>query len=140
LATSDGVSRFLAVPAATVALLLVGCGLNVEAPDLFVLTRSGAGGTLTMLPNDSGSIRCNGGKAKPLSDPLLIDARQIATDLDADAKAKLHIPPSKNSVTFYTVKLQDGTISFPDTAASKRRELSETVLWALQAGQQECGS
>jgi hypothetical protein len=122
------------------AVALAGCGLNVQSPDLFLLTRTGQGKPLTMLVNDAGTISCNEGKQQQLSDPLLIQARTIATDLDQDARAKLHIPRAPNSVAFYTIKLQDGTISFPDTAAAKDHELAEAELFAVQAGQQYCGA
>jgi hypothetical protein len=114
-------------------LVLAGCGLNVNSPDLFLLTRTGEGRTLTMLVNDGGTIRCNGGKTKPLPDQLLLSARDLANQLDSDAKSKLHIPRSARSVFFYTVRLQDGTISFPDTAAAKHSELASAEQFVLQA-------
>jgi hypothetical protein len=121
-----------------VVLLLAGCGLTVQSPDLFLLTRSGAGQPLTLLVNDGGTIRCNGRSAKPLPDKLLIQARDLASTLNADAKRGLHIPPTHNSVATYTVKLQNGTISFPDTAARTRPELAQAELLALQAAQGPC--
>ena len=78
---------------AVAAAALTGCGLNVASPDLFVLTRTGQPRPLTMLVNDGGTIRCNGGRSMTLSDPLLIQARALASTLDKDAKATLRIPP-----------------------------------------------
>jgi hypothetical protein len=118
---------------------LAGCGLNVQSADLFVLTRSGEGKTLSMLVSDGGTISCNGAARKRLPDRLLIDARQLASDLDTDARAKLRIAPSATSVYTYTIKLQDGTISFPDTAANTHPELARAQQFALQAGHGECG-
>jgi len=118
---------------------LAGCGLNVQAPDLFVLTRTGQGATLTELFNDAGTVRCNGGPVEQLPDALLLLARDLAATLDNDAKAKLRIAPTPNSVFFYTVKLQNGTISFPDTAGLEHPELAQTEQLALQAAQQACG-
>jgi hypothetical protein len=125
---------------ALIATTLAGCGLNVQSPDLFLLTRSGGGKPLRILVNDGGTISCNKGKQRRLADSLLIQARAIATDLDPDAKANLHIQPAANSVALYTIKLQNGTISFPDTAAAKHHELAETELFAVQAAQQYCGA
>jgi hypothetical protein len=125
---------------AITATALVGCGLNVQSPDLFLLTRTGEGRPLRMLVNDGGTISCNGGKQRQLADSLLIQARAIASDLDPDAKAKLHLQPAANSVALYTIKLQNGTISFPDTAAAKHHELAETELFAVQAADQYCGA
>ncbi len=56
-----------AAAAAAAMLLLAACGENVQSPDLFVLTRTGQGQTLTLLVNDSGTIRCDGRAAKPLA-------------------------------------------------------------------------
>jgi hypothetical protein len=127
------------IPLVALPAVLAGCGLNVQSPDLFLITRTGQGKPLTMLLNDSGTISCDGAKAKSIPDPLLISARDLATDLDNDAKAKLRIARTANSVTFYTIKLQDGTISFPDTAGGTHTELAEAELFVTQAGQQECG-
>jgi hypothetical protein len=112
---------------------LAGCGFDVQAPDLFVMTQTGPSGTLTMLVNDSGTISCNGGKARPLPDPLLLQARDLATSLDNDAKAKLSFPKPPNSVYSYKVTLQDGTLTFPDTAGAKRSELAQAEQFALAA-------
>jgi hypothetical protein len=116
-----------------------GCGLGVQSPDLFMLTRTGQGARLTLLVNDGGTIRCNGGAARQLPDPLLLRARDLATSLDKDAKAKLQLPATRVSVFSYTIKLQDGTISFPDTAGANRSELAQAELFAVQAAQQACG-
>jgi hypothetical protein len=118
---------------------IAGCGLNVQSPDLFLLTRTGQGKTLTMLVNDSGTIACDGANAKPLADPLLIRARALAQDLADDAKAKLRIPPAAETVAMYKLRLQNGTITFPDTAGSRHKELAEAELFAVQAAQQACG-
>ncbi|HEY6399202.1 MAG TPA: hypothetical protein VIX82_17290, partial [Solirubrobacteraceae bacterium] len=56
-------------------LALTGCGLSLQSPDLFLLTRTGQGSKLTLLVNDSGTIRCGGGVTKQLPDPLLLAAR-----------------------------------------------------------------
>lgn len=125
---------------ATVAgtIMAAGCGLNVQSPDLFVLTRAGAGQKLTVLVNDSGTVRCNGGASRPLPDPLLLQARDLASKLDDDAKSKLRIPPGPHTVNRYTVKLQDGSISFPDTAGAAHRELAQTELFATQIADGPC--
>jgi hypothetical protein len=125
--------------AIVIAGLIAGCGLNVQLPDLFLLTRTGQGMPLTLLVNDGGTIRCNGGKAKSLSDPLLIQARDLASDLDSDAKKSLNIPRAADTVAMYRIRLQDGTISFPDTAAARHKELADAELFAVTAAQKACG-
>ena len=121
-------------------VVLTGCGLDVQAPDLFQVTRTGAGGQrLTLLVNDGGTISCNGGEPKSLPDPQLLQARDLATSLNADVKAKLRFPVNGRSVFSYTVKVQNGTFSFPDTAADTRKELSRFELFVLQAAASPCG-
>jgi hypothetical protein len=128
-----------ALAAVALAGLLAGCGFDVQSPDLFLLTRTGQGRTLTLLVNDGGTIRCDGRRPRKLSDPLLLRARDLAAALDADAKRGLRIPAAPNSAFRYTVTLQDGTISFPDTAAAAHSELSQAELFAVQAAQKACG-
>jgi hypothetical protein len=119
------------------ATALAGCGLNVQSADLFVLTRVGAGHRLTLLVSDSGTVSCNGGPGKPLPDALLLRARDLADSLDKDAKAKLRFT-GPAGVYRYTIKLQDGTISFPDTAAAKHNELAQAELLTVQIAEGPC--
>jgi hypothetical protein len=120
-------------------VVLAGCGLNVESPDLFLLTRTGQGQKLTLLVNDGGTIRCNGGRARHLADRFLLQARDIAENLDSDVQNNVHFGSRLASTFTFSVKLQDGTITFPDTAAPGHHEVSDTELFALQAAQQACG-
>jgi hypothetical protein len=124
---------------AVVGLTLAGCGLRIQAPDLFLLTRTGGAGRLTLLVNDAGTIRCDGGKPRPLAGSLLLRARDLAPALDADAKRGLRLPSPPGSVFRYTIRLPHGTISFPDTAGHARHELAQVELFAVEAAQQACG-
>jgi hypothetical protein len=114
------------------------CGLNVQSGDLFQVTRSGQRQKLTLLVNDAGTIACNGGKPKPLPDRLLLQARDLSTKLNDDAKAKLRFSSSPRSVFSYTVKVENGTFTFPDTAAGARKELSQLELFVVQAAADPC--
>ena len=123
---------------AAAGFALGGCGLNVQSPDLFKVTRAGAGGRpLTLLVNDGGTISCDGGKAKALPDPQLLQARDLANNLNQDVK--LRFARSARSVFTYAVQVPKGTFSFPDTAASARKELSQLELFVVQAAVNPCG-
>jgi hypothetical protein len=124
--------------AALAASALAGCGLAVRSPDLFVLTRNGPRGTLTILINDAGTIRCDNGQAQSLPDRSLIVARDLATNLSNDAKAGLKIAATASSVYTYTVRMQDGTIAFPDSAAARHTELGPLEQFALQQAEGLC--
>ena len=117
---------------------LAGCGFDVQSPDLFQVTRTGQGQKLSLLVNDAGTISCNGGMPKSLPDPLLLQARDLATNLEGDAKAKLAFPASARSVYSYKVKVANGTFTFPDTAADSRKELSQLELFVVQAAADPC--
>ncbi len=122
-----------------ITLAAAGCGLGVNSADLFVLERTGQGHTISLLVNDGGTIRCNGSSPKPIPDPLLLQARDIATNLDADAKAQLRLPARPGSIYTYRLKLQDGTVSFADTSAAAHHELAAAELFAAQMAHSICG-
>jgi hypothetical protein len=120
------------------ATIVTGCGFQVQGADLFLVTRTGQGQKLSMLVNQDGTISCNRGKAKTLPDPLLLQARDLATSLSNDVK--LRFTESARSVFTYTVKVPNGTFTFPDTAASARKELAQLELFVLQAASGPCAT
>jgi hypothetical protein len=122
--------------AATLVLAVGGCGLSIRSPDLFQLTRRGQGPELALLVNDSGTISCNGGSPRRLADPLLLQARDLASSLDQIAGLRLPVP--HNSVNHYYVVLPYGSVSFPDTAGVHHPLLAETEQFALRAAAQAC--
>ena len=132
--------RLRAAVVLLLAALVMGCGFEVEEFDLFLVTRTGAHGQrLSLLVNDGGTISCDRAKPKNLPDPLLLQARDLASRLNDDVSAKLRFPNSARSVYSYTVKVQNGTMSFPDTAALSRKELSDLELFVVQAAANPCG-
>lgn len=129
---------FAAAAALLAALALSACGFNVQSPDLFLLTRTGQGPRLTLLVNDSGTIRCDGGRARPLADKLLIAARDLSQNLADDAGHHLTIARTPRTVGYYRIRLAQGTVSFPDTAGATHSTLAQAELFATQASQQAC--
>jgi hypothetical protein len=129
------IRRAVAVLAA--GALLAGC-LEIKPADLFVLTRTGQGRTLTMLVTDDGMITCNHGSAHSLPDPLLLRARDLVGSLRAQARSKLVIPSPPGSAFRYRIRLQAGTVVFPDTAGANHPVLARAELFAVQAAAQGC--
>ena len=123
----------------TTMTVLAGCGLDVQLPDLFVITRTGQGGKLTVLVNDSGTLSCNGGKAKMISSSRLITARDLSDNLAKDASANLKLPIGPNSTYAYMIRMQQGTIRFSDRDTARRPYLAQAELFAIDAAQQVCG-
>jgi hypothetical protein len=74
-----------------------------------------------------------------LSNSLLLRARDLASSLDKDVKAHLTLRPKPNTVDTYRVELQDGTLTFPDTAAAAHKESAQAELFTVQAAQSACG-
>ena len=118
---------------------LAGCGLNVQSVDLFLLTRTGQGTKLTLVVNDSGTIRCNGAKARQISSSRLITARDLSDNLAADAGHHLHLPFRPGTVYAFRIALQQGAISFTDRDLAGHPDLAQAVLFATQAAVQVCG-
>jgi hypothetical protein len=134
-------TRGAALVALAVALgcAVAACGLDVQEADLFVLTRTGQGTKLKLLVNDSGTIRCNGGKAKQISSALLIQARDLSIDLGKDAKKKLTIPAPAGTVFYYRITMEPGTIAFPDRSAASQKPLREAEQFTIAAATGPCG-
>jgi hypothetical protein len=120
------------------ACAAAGCGLEVQQPDLFLLTRTGGGSTETLLVNSAGTVRCNGTRTKPVPDRLLLQARTLTARLQRDARHHLHISSSPSSFYRYRVKVHGGTIVFPDTAAHSHPELAQLELLAVRLAQGPC--
>jgi hypothetical protein len=130
----------LAVPWLTsLAVLLAGCGLDVQAPDLFALTRMGPGPKLRLVVNDSGTISCNGGSAHAISSARLIAARDLSDNLGGDATHNLKLPTPPGSVYTFRISMQQGTIAFADRDTGGHPNLAQAELFATQAAQQVCG-
>jgi hypothetical protein len=128
-------SLLLAVAAAAA---LSGCG-NREAPDLFVLTRTGSvpDANLRLRVSDDGLVRCNGGPRKRIADPLLLDAREIVRELNPIAPRRL--PPGPRSILRYRLRLEDGTVSFSDSSRRQTREMFLTQEFARGVAKSVCG-
>ncbi len=120
-------------------LALGGCG--AAYPDVFVLHRTGSlpGARLTLLVNDGGTVRCNGGRELPLPARRLLDARRIAEDLSEDAHADLTLPAPRGSVLRYRLRTEEGTVTFSDADAVRRPELAPVIVFTRAVAQDVCG-
>lgn len=118
---------------------LAACGLDIQSPDLFLLTRTGQGPKLTLVVNDGGTIRCNGAKPKAIPDAMLIRARDLSDNLAQDASAHLSLPSRPGTIFNFRLKLQQGTITFSDRDTTGHKLLAQAELFAVEAAQQVCG-
>jgi hypothetical protein len=120
--------------------LLAGCGAGVTAPDLFVVQRtgSGPGAQLTLLVDEEGGVRCNGGRKLKLSDPQIVQARAIQEDLHDPASSHLALAPHAGSVLSYYLRDENGTVRFSDNSAHQPAVFRRLQLFVLQVAQQVC--
>lgn len=130
----------LAAPIA-VAAVLAGGGCGVVSPDLFVLQRTGSipGARLTLLVNDGGTVRCDGGPARPLPDPDLLKARALQSDLATDAKHAVRLAPGPGSVLSYRYRAPQGSVAFSDTSPGVRPEMDRLAAFARTVARDVCG-
>ena len=120
-------------------LVLGGCG-GVRAADLFLLQRSGnvAGAKLTLLVNEEGGVRCNGGRTRKLSDPQLIEARVITEDLRDPASHHLSLAPRPGAVLSYDVLTEKGRVRFADNSPGARGALARLTVFVREVARRQC--
>jgi len=127
------------VAALAAGTVLGGCG-GIKAPDLFIVERSGsvAGAQLTLLVNEEGGVRCNGGRTLKLSDPQLVEARDLQEELSGPASKHLALPAGAKSVLSYYLREESGTVRFSDNSAKQPAVLRKLALFVLQTAQRVC--
>ncbi len=118
---------------------LAGCG-GIKAPDLFIVERSGSvpGARLTMLVNEEGGVRCNGGKTIKLGDSEVVRARTIEEDLRGPASKNLALPARAGSVLGYYVREEHGAVRFGDNSVDQPPVFRRIALFVLQTAQRAC--
>lgn len=131
--------------AAVVALALTGMALEAcggRSPDLLLVERSGSipGAKLTLLVNDGGTVRCNGGANRRISEPQLLQARTIVRELEEDAGRGRRFAPGAGSILRYRLRMEAGTVEFSDTSTAARGgAFAKAQLFTRRVAQQACG-
>jgi ABC-type amino acid transport substrate-binding protein len=118
--------------------LLAGCG--APSADLFVVTRSGKdrNANLKLLVSDDGTVTCNRRKPVPMGAKRLLDARELARDLEKQAALGLELPKEKGSILAYTVRLQAGTVAFADTSRGLPKTFSRVEAFTSDVAKSVC--
>ncbi len=128
------------------AIVLAGCGS--PSPDLFVVERTGAvpGARLTLIIDDGGFVRCNGGDRQQISSDQLIDAREIARALNGASEEEpglvdkqLNLPPKSGSILRYNVRSEGGTVAFADNSAGQPQDFFRIAALTRVLAKGECG-
>jgi hypothetical protein len=119
-------------------LLLCGCG--TESPDLFEVRRSGddRAANLTLVVNDGGQVTCNGAD-HALDAERLLQARELARQLQEPAELGIELPPGPNAVLSYRVRLESGTVSFSDTSRGNPPVFQRVAGFTKDVAERVCG-
>lgn len=134
------------LPAAIALTLVALSGCGAPSADLFVVTRSGSipGARLTMLVGDGGTVRCNGGSERSLTSAQLIDAREVAFELNGDdrdpgpATRDLRLPAGPGTILRYVVRSEKGTVAFSDTSRGQPKGFFKAAKLTRDLAKQVC--
>lgn len=124
---------------AALALALAGCG--APSADLFSVQRSGAdrNADLRLVVNDGGTVTCNRGEPAGLPGELLLEARELSRDLEAQAALAIELPPGPNAVLRYVARTQTGRIAFSDTSQGRPRAFDRLARFTKTVAEDVCG-
>jgi hypothetical protein len=132
--------RRISLALISAAMLLGGCGSGLKAPDLFIVYRSGSvpHARLTLLVNEEGGVRCNGGPQLRIGNDQLVQARGITEELEKPSSEHLSLPAGRGSVLSYYVRDANGTVRFADDSQGQSKTMRELALFVLQTAQRVC--
>ena len=127
-----------ALAGALALLLLAGCG--APSADLFEVVRSGKdkNANVRLLVSDDGTVRCNRGKPLAMGAKRLLDARQLARDLDKQAALGLELPRGPGSILSYRVRLEAGTVGFSDTSRGRPATFNRVAAFSADVIERVC--
>jgi len=132
-------ARATATVVVVAAVLIAGCG--AESADLFAVQRSGAdrNANVRLVVNDGGTVTCNRSKPKALPGKELLQARELARDLEAQAQLSIDLPPASNSILRYVVRTPAGRVAFSDTSAGKPKAFDRLAGFTKDVVEDVCG-
>lgn len=127
-----------ALAGALALALLAGCG--APSADLFEVVRSGKdkNANVRLLVSDDGTVRCNRGKPLAMGAKRLLDARQLARDLDKQAALGLELPRGPGSILSYRVRLEAGTVGFSDTSRGRPPTFNRVAAFSADVIERVC--
>jgi hypothetical protein len=130
--------RGAAAVAVLLALAAAGCGS--APPDLFEVQRSGegAGAKLRLIVNDGGAVSCNGA-SHPLNGDRLLRAREITRALAKQAELGLELPPGRNTVLSYRVRMEAGAVAFSDSSPDLPGSFTDVERFTKDVAEGVCG-
>jgi hypothetical protein len=124
---------------ALAVLALAGCG--AQAPDLFVVQRTGTipGARLDLRVSDQGTVSCNHGAPRRLPDEQVLRARELARAVEATIERGRRPAPGRGGVLSYRVTMSRGTVSFDDTSPGLAPQLAALQGFTRTVARGVCG-
>lgn len=124
---------------AAVSLALAGCG--APSPDLFEVDRSGAdpNANLRLVVSDGGTVRCNDRDPRAIDADQLLQARELARDLEEPSSLGLELPRGRGAVLSYRVRSASGTVSFSDTSPQRPAVFDRVAGFTHDIAENVCG-
>lgn len=119
--------------------MLAGCG--GKSADLFEVMRSGAdpNANVDLVVNDGGTVSCNHAKAVALPGKRLLDARELARQLEKQAALSIELPEEPDSILRYVVRTSNGRVAFSDTSPNRPKAFDQLVAFSKDVIENGCG-
>ena len=134
-------ARRAALVGVAAAFLLTGCG--TPSADLFIVDRTGSlrGARLHLLVSDGGTVVCNrDGRQRTIDNDLLLDARQLAKDLQPLLERGRRYPEAREGTLLrFRVSGENGAIRFADTSAAREPVLGRVIQFTRAVSREACG-
>ena len=120
------------------AAALSGCG--ADSADLFAVQRTGddPNANVDLVVNDGGTMACNDGEPIALPGTRLLDARDLARRLEAQAALSIELPPGPRASLRYVVSLANGRVAFSDTSEGRPPVFNELVAFSADVIENVC--
>ena len=121
-----------------VLVALAGCG--TPSADLFVVERSGdlPGAKLDLVVGDGTTVECDG-EEREMTSQQLLDARDLADDLNPLLDERITLPPEAQSLLRFKVIGEAGTAEFSDSSKGLRPEFARVIQFTRAIAKQSCG-
>jgi len=120
------------------ASAVAGCG--TPSADLLVIDRAGdlPDARVTLVIGDGGTVECDGTE-RTLPSDLLLDARELTSDLEPilERNARLAVPPT--AILRYRVTGEAGGVRFADASPRLPPELGRLIRFTRAVATRSCG-